>query len=148
MNKHKLFLFLLLCLLFQLSQAQLAEQQAANYFGKGKVGVNWVRQDSIEFEIRINSKGLVSGRVGEANITIGYFKKALSGKQNYVIEAFLSGPIIRAENLKRDQIFLTLHSKNNRLYGEFKTNGIKMDGKETLVFSGSGLTLSMKINKK
>ncbi len=147
MTRANLFFLFFFTLHYNSSSAQLVTDKAGSYTGKSKISVNWCRLDSMSFDLQIDDRGMVTGKIGDAIISNGFIKKNLDGKAKYIIQAYLTGAIIRTENINREYINIPLDYKRSKFIGSFSTSAVKMDGKETLILTGSNLVLH-KINPK
>ena len=115
--------------------------------GDGKVIVTWCKQGRLAIHLYIRADGKVSGMVGDALITDGFVRKNnwfldWMGNPEYVIEARLDGPIVEAENIRRESIELLLDIDGHELQGGFHTSGSKTGGKESMIMTVTSIRLS------
>ena len=98
--------------------------------GDGQMVVNWTRQRTLGVKIEIFANDSVAGTVGDARLANGQFLKspgsqpgALRWNTDYVIEANLEGPIIRAENIHRTSVRIPLNWIGDGFRGGISTSG-------------------------
>ncbi len=98
--------------------------------GDAQMVVNWTRQRTLGVSIEIFANDSVSGTIGDAKLVNGRFLKSpgslpgeLRWKTDYVIEASLSGPIIRAENIHRPSVRIPLNWIGDGFRGGITTSG-------------------------
>ena len=60
---------------------------------------------------------------------------------DYVIEATLAGPILRAENVQRESVNILVDWKDGTFTGSITTSGTYDGGKETMKLTASDLVL-------
>jgi hypothetical protein len=117
--------------------------------GDANVTSEWVNQKTLHVAISITSDTHVVGTVGDAKLVdglvergVGPIARALGLKRFYVVTADLDGPLIAAEGIKRDSVFIELDVKDSQLIGEIRTNGSKSGGKMVETFTAEGLVLA------
>ena len=114
--------------------------------GRSRIIVSWCEQDSLSFALSVSEDGTVEGRVGDATAAAGRVARnnwflVLLGNPDFIIEAELDGPIIRAENISRESIKLLVDIDNDRLVGGFHTSGSKFGGSESMIMTGVDIEL-------
>jgi len=75
---------------------------------------------------------LVNGRLQKNR---GWVARALQVKTEYVIEADLSGPIIRDEHIRRASVHLPLDWRDGRFEGSVNTSGSKVGGPDRMALT-------------
>lgn len=116
--------------------------------GDGKIIVNWCNRKTLSFELLIDSHGNVSGKIGDADIHRGKMEPNRMiyrwlGNREYVIQAELSGHLVKKEAIQRNSIRVFLDFENPDLVGGFHSSGSKFGGKKKMILSG----LSVKLTK-
>ena len=98
--------------------------------GDAQMVVNWTRQRTLGVNIEIFGNDSVAGTVGDARLANARFLKtpgslpgALRWKTDYIIEANLEGPIIRAENIHRTSVRIPLNWIGDGFRGGISTSG-------------------------
>ena len=98
--------------------------------GDAQMVVNWTRQRTLGVKIEIFANDSVAGTVGDARLVNARFLKSpgsLPGeprwKTDYIIEANLEGPIIRAENIYRTSVRIPLNWIGDGFRGGISTSG-------------------------
>lgn len=114
--------------------------------GEGRVIVAWCGQKYVSFELQIDADRNVSGKIGDARIRHGTFRRnsrfyRWMGNKEYIIDAKLSDYLVENEKIKRDAIRIFLDFTPPFFTGGFHTSGSKFGGKEKMVFSGSHVKL-------
>ncbi len=111
--------------------------------GKGKIIVTWCKQKQLKFDIRIDKKGKISGKVGDAIITKGKIYSNFLGVLNrdYVIEVELKGDILKTEKIKRAKMKIMVDVKGDYLVGGFRSSGLKIGDKKSMAITGVDLVL-------
>jgi hypothetical protein len=138
-----------LCLLAGAAHAKSfpPETLIGEWQGDGKIIVTWCKQGRLQFHIFVRADARVSGSVGDAVITEGVIKKNhwfldWLGNPEYVIEAKLRGPVVAPEGIQRESIIILVDLVHHELQGGFHTSGAKVGGKDSMVLSGTSVTLS------
>ncbi|NOX88537.1 MAG: hypothetical protein GXO77_05890 [Calditrichaeota bacterium] len=144
--KINLFLFLLAAFCYSQIERFPGSQLRGRWVGKGKIIVDWCKQDSLSFDFVIHEDGKISGKIGDAQIKKGKlrlnsFLLNFLGNSQYLLEAELEGPLVKAEGIERPKIKLFLDYRNNRLVGGFHSSGKKSGAEKSMKLSGSGLAL-------
>jgi hypothetical protein len=116
--------------------------------GDATIFVSWTAAKSLTVQVVIAPNDSVTGTIGDARLVDGYFERnrgwlgrTLNIKTDYIITGKLDGPIIAAENIRRDRVMLPLNWKNNRFEGGVATSGTKMGGAKSMVLSAGRLVL-------
>jgi hypothetical protein len=117
--------------------------------GDATVTVDWAGQKTLHVAISITADTHVIGTVGDAKLVgglvergVGPIAHALGLKRLYVVTADLDGPIIAAEGIKRDSIFIELDTKDAQLIGDVRSNGSKSGGKMEETFTAEDLVMA------
>ena len=107
---------------------------AGEWRGHLAIGVTWTKARSLSASLRISSDGAVSGNIGDATITTGriyrkcWFKRQILRHEDApLISVRLDGPLIAAENIRRDTMLLHVRMEQDavRCYW-FSSSGWKM----------------------
>jgi hypothetical protein len=117
--------------------------------GHARIIVAWADQTDLRVALDIRDSGEVTGKIGDALLTNGRLKKnrgelgrKLKGKTDYIIVGDLKGDIISAEGITRRHVKIPLNSSNGILSGGVHTSGSKFGGKDHMILSAAGLTLT------
>lgn len=120
--------------------------------GQGDIIVGWCNQRHLPFELRIDETNIVTGFIGDASVK-GELKMnraiyRMIGNKKYIIDAELTGCIVKAENIQRKSIrlFLDIDDTGTTLNGGMHTSGCKIGGKEFMVLSGMNIVLTLQDN--
>ena len=110
--------------------------------GEGNIVVDWTKQRALAVNIVIFADDKVTGTVGDATLVNGrllrnrgWLSAMMQWKTDYIIEATLDGPIIRAENIERATVYMPLNWRDGRLEGGINTSGSKSGGSENAVLT-------------
>ena len=116
--------------------------------GSARIVVDWCKQQHLPVAIDIHSDGSVTGKVGDATLTHGWFTRnrgwigrKLNLGRDYIIRGDLTGPIIAAEGITRSSVFIPLDLSSDGLVGGINTSGSKFGGKEDTILSAASLKL-------
>jgi hypothetical protein len=98
--------------------------------GDAQMVVTWTRKRTLGVNIEIFANDSVAGTVGDARLVNARFLKTpgslpgeLRWKTDYIIEANLEGPIIRAENIYRTSVRIPLNWIGDGFRGGISTSG-------------------------
>ncbi len=139
----KKILFLIILVLFQnMVFGKTISKLSGYYVGKGEIIVNWCKQDSLLFDIKIDDNNLVTGKIGDAKIIKGKIHGNFFGSTKYIIDATLEGYLIKKENIRRNSIRIPCDFVRNSIVGGFHTSGSKFGGKKSMKLSGTALLLN------
>jgi hypothetical protein len=112
--------------------------------GDAQIVVNWTRQRTLGVKIEIFANDSVAGTVGDARLVNGRFLKSpgflpgeLRWKTDYIIEASLEGPIIRAENIHRPTVRMPVNWIGDGFRGGVSTSGWMVRGREFRVVAAN-----------
>lgn len=116
------------------SRASVAQVAApamvGRWSGEATITVSWTKQRVLPIDITICLGDTVRGSVGNALLDGGRVERgdasaggSASSATEYVIVANLAGPIIRAENIWRQSIHITLNRRDTILEGVLTTSG-------------------------
>jgi hypothetical protein len=143
----------LAALVLALSAAPAAAQRPdsallGSWEGQARITVDWTRQRELMVRVSISPDGSVAGTIGDAGLTggrvfdnRGTLSRALRVGPQWVIEGRLAGPLIRAENLQRESLRISVALKAGTLEGALETSGTEDGGKESMKLTASGLVL-------
>jgi hypothetical protein len=116
--------------------------------GVADVVVNWTKQRTLPINIVIGADDQATGTVGDATLVRGrllrnrgWLGRAMQIKTDYIIEADLDGPIIRAENIQRDMIQIPFNARDGRLVGSVNSSGYKIGDAAAMVFTAKFVLL-------
>ena len=119
---------------------------AGTWQGTADVGVNWTSQRTLAVELTIDSKqrvrGRVSddelsvrGRVGDAELThatlrenAGLVMRKIARRSELIVEGYLKGPVIAAEEVQRGGVTISLDQRDGQLVGSLHTTGSNASG--------------------
>jgi hypothetical protein len=116
--------------------------------GNADVVASWTKQRTLTADITVFADDRVTGSIGDAKLVDGrirknrgWFATRMSWKTDYVIDARLEGPIIRAENIERAAVRMPLNWTKGRFEGGINTSGSSTGGVETMALAANNLVL-------
>jgi hypothetical protein len=118
---------------------------AGTWQGTADVGVDWTSQRTLAIELTIDSKRVrgrvsddelrVRGRVGDAELThatlrenAGLVMRKIARKSELIVEGYLKGPVIAAEEVQRGGVTISLDERDGQLVGSLHTTGSDASG--------------------
>ena len=119
---------------------------AGTWQGTADVGVKWTSQRTLAVELTIDSRrrirgGIadpelsVRGRVGDAELThatlrenAGRLMRTIARRPGLVIEGYLKGQVIAAEEVQRGGVTISLDERDGQLVGSLHTTGSNASG--------------------
>jgi hypothetical protein len=124
---------------------------AGTWQGTADVGVKWTSQRTLAVELTIDSKQRVRGRVGDAELTHGRIRenaglvmRTIAKRSELVVEGYLKGPVIAAEEVQRGGVTIPLNERDGQLVGSLHTTGSNAGGPEQAVITAGPLLLRRK----
>jgi hypothetical protein len=152
MTKTRKRLVLAASLVAGLSLSAPAQVAKASVIGRwggvADIVVNWTKQRTLPINIVIGANDQVTGSVGDATLVKGRLlrnrgavARALQIKTDYVIEAELDGPIIRAENVQREMVQMPFNERDGRLAGSLNSSGQKIGKAASMVLTAKFVLL-------
>ena len=135
------------------AQSPLMAQRADSAFvgswlGQAPITVPWTAQRMLVIRLDIHEDGRVTGRVGDAQLRDGrivpesQIAQAMHQGGRFAVEARLDGALIRAEDVSRERVRLSLNRSGNALIGDLRTNGTYEGSPSDLMLTAKGLVLS------
>ena len=125
------------------------QAMVGHWRGQARIIVAWCQQTNLAVDLQIAPNGQVTGKVGDATLQEGQLKRnrgslgrKLKLKTDYIITGKLNGPIVAAENIKRQSVNIPLNFSNGAFTGGIHTSGTLFGGDKSMIFSAAGLTLS------
>ena len=116
--------------------------------GKARISVDWTRQQELAVRVSIARDGAVAGTIGDAGLAAGRIfdnrgalSRALRVGPQWVIEGRLAGPLIRAEDVQRESVRISVALTAGTLEGALETSGTEEGGKESMKLTALGLVL-------
>jgi len=116
--------------------------------GVAHITSDWCLQRELAVRVRIRDDGTVDGQIGDATLRDGRIRsnrsvvaRAMRLGTDWVIEGYLSGPIILHEAVVRERVRLPLNWTGSALDGELATNGSYEPMRDDMVLLASGLVL-------
>ncbi|MEO8620912.1 MAG: hypothetical protein ABI625_07595 [bacterium] len=116
--------------------------------GSAHITVDWTPQTELFVRIIIREDGGVTGTIGDANLTDarffdnrGFLARSIRFAPNWIIEGRLSGFIIRAEDIRRESVRISVARKADTFEGSLSTSGTNDGGKDSMKLTASGLVL-------
>jgi len=101
--------------------------------GVANVGVDWTKQRTLAVNIVIGANDQVTGTIGDATLihgrllkNRGWIARTMQIKTDYIIQADLDGPVIRAESIQRDMVEIPFNSRDGRLVGSVNGSSYKI----------------------
>ena len=121
-------------------------EMRGTWCGEGRIVVNWTHQTNLTVILTISSNATVTGKVGDAALVNGRFKRnrtAIGRKLNlatdYIVTGDLSGPVIAGEGVNRSSVNIPLNFQTNNCFtGGLHTSGTKFGGAKGMALSASG----------
>ncbi len=118
-----------------------------HWVGQVDVMATWCNRGQLNFDILIDEKGRVSGKIGDASITRGHVYKGSSilqsgGNGSYVIRAGLEGFLVRDEKIARDFVSLTFNLVNDTIEGEMDTSGARCGTRDSMHMKVANIILT------
>jgi hypothetical protein len=117
--------------------------------GQARIIVAWCQQTNLAVEIQIAPNGEVTGKVGDAALQDGQFKRnrgslgrKLKMKTDYIVTGKLKGSIVAAENITRRSVNIPLNFSNGAFTGGIHTSGTLFGADKSMIFSAAALTLN------
>jgi hypothetical protein len=124
---------------------------AGTWRGTADVGVKWTTQRTLAVELTIDSLQRVRGRVGDAELTNGFLRsnaglvgRAIGRKPGLIVEGYLKGPVIAAEEVRRGGVTIPLDQRDGQLVGALATSGSNNGIQEQMVLTAGPLVLQRK----
>ena len=118
------------------------------WMGAAHINVDWTQQKELDVRVAIYADGTIAGSVGDAALVDArihtnrsVLERALHLGSDYIIEAGLAGPIIRAEGIQRESVRLPINWNGSTFVGTISTSGTYDGGKDTMKLSATGLVL-------
>jgi len=116
--------------------------------GVAHITSDWCLQRELAVRVRIRDDGTVDGQIGDATLRDGRIRsnrsvvaRAMRLGTDWVIEGYLSGPIILHEAVVRERVRLPLNWTGSALDGELATSGSYEPMRDDMVLLASGLVL-------
>ena len=158
-GNHELLYFLLATLILlamagfilgSLAQADFPPASMAGpWKGDSVIYVNWTVQRHLPVSITIAADASVSGTIGDAHLANGHLSvnrgpvgRALNLATDFIITGDLQDPIIAAEGISRDRVFVPFDMKNGQLVGGVATSGALFGGKASMVLTAGRMVLN------
>ncbi|MGD0614280.1 MAG: hypothetical protein ABSA69_02425 [Verrucomicrobiota bacterium] len=117
--------------------------------GSARIIVSWCHQTNLPVKVDIHADGSVTGTLGDAKLTKGRFQqnrgwlgRKLNLATDYIITGNLNGPIVAAEDIKRERVMMPLNFTGGFFKGGVNTSGTLFGGKDKMPFSAMSLTLA------
>lgn len=131
------------------AHAQVATPlMAGRWSGEAEIAVDWTQQRTLPVNIVIFANDMVTGTVGDAALSEGqikrnrgWFSSIVHWKTDFVIDAKLTGPIIRGEHVERASVHMPLDWTDGRFEGGISTSGWIAGGPQAAVFAARRLVL-------
>lgn len=130
------------------SEAVLTPAMQGQWEGNARIIVNWCSQPRLHVVLEIHPDGSVMGRVGDATLLDGRIQgnrgrlgRKLNLATDYIIKGRLSGPVVAAEDIRREGVSIPLDFTAGGFAGGIHTSGSKLAGKERWILSASRLAL-------
>lgn len=124
---------------------------AGTWQGSADVGVNWTAQRTLAVELTIDTLLRVRGRVGDAELTHGYLRpnaglimRTIGRKPELIVEGYLKGRVIAAEEVQRGGVTIPLDQRDGQLVGALETSGSNNGIPEQAILTAGPLVLHRK----
>lgn len=134
--------------LFAVAADAPTTSMAGHWQGSTHVIVKWCDQSDLPVSLDIRSDGSVTGKIGDADLTNAQLKKKRNWfghedgrRTTHIIRGELKGPIVAAEGISREKVFIHLRPEDAHLSGSLATSGSKIGGKENMVLTAISLRL-------
>lgn len=116
--------------------------------GDARIYVDWTVQKQLPVRLVVAPDGSVEGRIGDARLVGGHLRRnrgqvgrLLHVKTDYVVRGALDGPVLAAEDVRRDGVSLPLDWSGEAFRGAVHTSGSKFGGKERMILTAGQLEL-------
>jgi hypothetical protein len=116
--------------------------------GSAEIVVNWTQQRTLPVEVTIAADGTVTGKVGDAEIVDGRFRRnrgpigrALHLGTDTIITGRLRGAVIASEDIARDSFTMPLNWRDGAFAGGVHAGRNKVGGRETMMLSATHMRL-------
>jgi len=117
--------------------------------GQARITVDWTTLKQLPVSLTIDENGSVTGKVGDAALVdgkiergVGPIMRAIGITRLYVITADLNDPIIAAEQISRENVFIPVDPVNDQLIGDIKTSGSRKGYKADMALSATDMVLN------
>ena len=124
---------------------------AGTWRGTADVGVKWTSKRTLDVELTIDSLQRVRGHVGDAELTNGYLRpnagfvmRRIGRKPELIVEGYLKGPVIAAEEVRRGGVTIPLDQHDGKLVGALETSGSNNGIPEQAILTAGPLVLRRK----
>jgi hypothetical protein len=138
---------------FALTGASAGAQQpqaamVGAWSGSASITVDWTQQKALEVRVTLSADGSIAGTVGDATLVRARMRpnrtvleRAAHLGSDYIIEAGLDGPILRADGIQRASVRIPLDWNGSAFTGSVATNGTYDGGREAMKLMASNLVL-------
>jgi hypothetical protein len=133
----------------QANESKVEPTMAGQWEGNARIIVAWCHQKNLSVAVDIQPDGSVTGRVGDAKLVSGRFKRnrgwlgrKLKLATDFIITGSLSGPIVAKESITRSRVSIPLNFANGTFVGGINTSGLMFGGKDKMILSAMSLTLA------
>jgi len=120
--------------------AVITPAMAGSWTGDAQIAVSWTRRRTLSVHLNIQQDGSVTGTVGDATLQHGRLEanrgslgRVLHVKTDWIVRAALSGNIINAEGICRDEVILPLNWIADHFDGGVNTSGSHFGGSNAMV---------------
>jgi opacity protein-like surface antigen len=126
----------------------------ANLIGKWKgetrIVVAWTKQRRLPVSIAIAADGTVTGSIGDAKLVSGRvqsdrndIERAFNLARDFIVVGALQGPVIAAEGITRDRVYIPFDFKVGQLVGGLSTSGTTFGGKDSMILTAQQMKLNL-----
>lgn len=126
----------------------VASPMVGQWEGSTHVIVAWCKQKELAVSLHVSADGSVTGKVGDAELTNAqikrkrhWFGQERHGRTTHIIKGDLKGPIVAAEGISRQEVFIHVSIEEASLSGSLATSGSKFGGKDSMILTTTSLRL-------
>ena len=131
------------------AESIVTSAMVGHWEGNARIIVTWCHQTSLPVKLDIRADGSVTGTVGDAKLTEGFFERnrgwlgrTLNLATDYIVRGNLDGAIVATEGITRSEVMIPLDFSGRKFAGGINTSGTLFGGKEKMPFSATSLTLT------
>lgn len=116
--------------------------------GYARIYVNWTKRRRLSVSMAIAADGTVTGSVEDAKLVSARIhsdrdatERALNLACDFIVIGKLEGPVIAAEGIRRDGVFIPFNLVNGRLVGGVDTTRSWFGGKDSMDLAAGHMVL-------
>jgi hypothetical protein len=119
---------------------------AGTWEGTADVGMDWTSQRTLAIELTIDGKQRVRGRVSDDELRVrgrvgdaelahatlrenaGLVMRTIARRSGLIVEGYLKGQVIKADEVQRGGVTISLDERDGQLVGSLHTTGSNASG--------------------